>query len=501
MNKANKKTDKLYSYLVDLIVILIALVANIILYTVGNIIGLDYYYYDEYDYSLSGTTDELFKDAIAEGKTVKISFCMAESDVKNHSTGSEVYQTAKNFEERYPEFIELDYINIITRQDKDGNLVNLSKYKTDMLGNETPIYKSSIIFECGENYRVITDNYTATGYSSFYNLDSSMYITSYNGEEVMASMISWVAADEHKTAYFTMHHGETADIAFTNLLSCAGYYVEVIDLRKQAIPEDADLLVISNPTSDFEAAREGSDLYTEIDRLKAYVERGGKLYVALDPYVKTLTVLEGFLAEYGIRFSVSEAENGKKIRNMIKDSRNAITADGFTLIAEYAESDIAGAISSKTAKYSDGSVIVREVSALELSENAKPILVSSSASVLEAGGKTVSSVGGYCIAACAEVVGESGNTAKLFVIPSVYLGVSDALVSREYSNKDFIYSLFENLFGNENMPYGCRAIMYNSQTLENLTMGTARIYTVIVMLIPAAIAITGAVILIKRKNR
>jgi hypothetical protein len=151
---------------------MIALIANIILYTVGNIIGLDYHYYDKYDYSLSGTTDEVFRDAIADGKKVKISFCMAESDVKNHSTGSEVYQTAKNFAERYPEFIELDYINIITRQDKDGNLINLSKYKTDMLGNETRIYKTSIIFECGENYKVLTDTQTATGYSSFYNLDS-----------------------------------------------------------------------------------------------------------------------------------------------------------------------------------------------------------------------------------------------------------------------------------------------------------------------------------------
>lgn len=501
MNKSNKKADKLYSHLVDLIVIMIALVANIILYTVGNIIGLDYYYYDEYDYSLSGTTDAVFGDAIAEGKKVKISFCMAEGDVKNHSTGSEVYQTAKNFAERYPEFIELDYINIITRQDKDGNLINLSKYKTDMLGNETRIYKTSIIFECGENYKVLTDTQTATGYSSFYNLDSSMYITSYNGEEVMASMISWVTKEEHKKAYFTMHHGETADIAFTNLLSCAGYYVDVLDLRKQSVPDDADLLIISNPTSDFEAAREGSNLYTEIDRLKAYVERGGNLYVALDPYVKTLTVLEGFLADCGIRFSSSESANGKKIRNMIRDSQNAITVDGFTLIAEYAGGDIAGAISSKVSSYSDGGVIVREISALELSGNAKPILISSSASVLEAGGKTVSSTGGYCMAACSEVVGESGNTAKVFVIPSVYLAVSDALVSREYSNKDFIYSVFENLFGDKNLPYGCRAVMYNTQVLENLTMGTARVYTVLVMLIPVAIAITGSVILIKRKNR
>jgi hypothetical protein len=86
--------------------------------------------------------------------------------------------------------------------------------------------------ESGKNYRVITDVYSTGGYADFYTLDKEGYATSYNGEEVMAAMINWVLSEEHKTAYFTQYHGEIVDIAFSNLLACAGYYIDVVDLRK-----------------------------------------------------------------------------------------------------------------------------------------------------------------------------------------------------------------------------------------------------------------------------
>lgn len=494
-------SDRTSSAVVTALVIATVLILNAVLFALVETFGWYAYSADKTDYSLSGSADLLFADAIADGKKVKISFCMPESDVASHSTGSDVYQTAKKFAERYAGFIELDYINIITKQNKDGELVNLSKYKTDKYGNETPIYKTSIIFECGGEYRVLTDTYTSTGFAPFFTLNSSRAITSYNGEEVMAAMVLWVLNGEHKHAYFTQYHGETVDTAFSNLLSCAGYYVDVIDLRKSEVPDDADLVIISNPRSDFEAAREGSGIRAEIDRLKTYAERGGNLYVALDPYVKKLSVLEGFIAEYGITLSATVTDGGTSVRNIVKDTYNAITADGFTLVMNYADGSLAETVEETVRKYSDGDVIVREAAALELTGNARPLLEASSASVLEADGSTVSRAGSYCVAAYSELTSESGGVSKIFVIPSVYVAVSDALVSRGYSNKDFMYSLFENLYGAEGMPYGCKAILYSTSTLENLKMGTARIYTAVFMLIPAAIAVTGAAVIIKRKNR
>ena len=120
--------------------------------------------------------------------------------------------------------------------------------------------------------------------------------------------------------------------------------------------------------------------------------------------------------------------------------------------------------------------------------------------MLEADGKTVSRAGSYCVAAYSESAAE-GGVAKIFVIPSIYLAVSDSLIANGYSNKDFVYSLLEDFYGAENMPYGCKAFIYDNQVLENLTMGTARAYMTVVLMIPACIAVLGTVIIIKRKNR
>ena len=329
------------------------------------------------------------------------------------------------------------------------------------------------------------------------------YISNYttpNGEEIIASMVSWVTVDEHKKAYFTQRHGEQVDSSFVNLLLCAGYDMDVLDLRKNPIPDDASLLIISNPTSDFEASKDGS-VYTETDKLRAYLERGGNLFVSLDPYAKTLTVLEDFLLQHGIGFSSTVDSSGKKIRNIVKDSQNAITSDGFTLVCDFAKGEVAKSISDRISDNSGGGVLIKDVSALEITGNAKPILVSSGTSVLEAGGRVVSDSGEYNIAAFSEKATDSGAVSRIFVIPSIYLSVSDSLNSDGYSNKDFIYSLFEELFWDKTMPYGCTPISYSTQILQNLTMGTARLYTAIALLIPAAIALVGTVVLVRRKNR
>lgn len=491
--------EKLSTSMISTLVIASVIVFNIILYVLVEAFSLYLYGKEEPDFTLSGAMDEVFVSAKEEKKKVKISFCSAEDTVKTDSVASYVYNTAKNYAERYSDVIELDYINIITRRNKNGELVDLSKFTKDMQGNDAYIKESSVIFECGNNYRVLTDLATTSGYVDFFTLNEEGYVTSYNGEEVMAGMICWVLADEHKKAYFTEKHGEVADVSLSNLLASAGYFVDIIDLRRNEVPADADLLIISNPTADFEMAAPGTGVRSEIERIETYLERGGNLFVSIDPYVKKLTVLESFLSKWGIGFSTSDTKRGE-VKNIIKDPYNAITTDGFTVIAEYADSPLANLMREKTESVSDGGIILSTVSALEISGDAKPLLYSSSSAELYANGEPVNSDGTYCISAYSERDVESGK-ATVFVIPSVYLAVSDTLVSRGYSNKEFLYALFDEFYGAENMPYGCRAILLDTTTLENLKLGTAKIYTAIIMAVPVAIAIVGAVIIIKRKHR
>ncbi len=478
------------------------LAVNVLLFVIVNAFGLYLYEIPRDDLSISGNTDELFEDAVLREEKIKISFLMTKEQIVQHVNGSYVHETALNFKARYPELVELEYINILTQRDSSGKLVDLGKYKTDMRGDPQDVLKTSVIFECGNNQRVLTDAYTSDGFAGFYTMDSSGKATSYNGEEVMAGMMAWVLSNEHKTVYFTQHHGETADVALSNLLVCAGYYVDTIDLRNERVPDDAELVFISNPRTDFERAAEDSGIITEIERLENYLKRGGNLYVTLDPYVKELPVLEAFLAEYGIAFSSTELDNGRIAHNIVKDSVSAITVDGFTLVTEYTDDPLSASIAEKVNKYNDDAdVIIRDASHLTLTGNAKPLLKTSSSSVLQAGGTTVDSSGSYTVAAYSKLTPENGEgESTILVVPSIYLAVSDSLVSRGYSNKDFNYAVLEELFGAGKMPYGCRAVLTDTTTLQNLTMGTAKLYTALLMLVPVAVAVVGGIIIVRRKN-
>ena len=491
MNSAVKKN--LPSVLLTAVVIAAVVMINAIVFTLASTFGWYLYSQPVDDLSISDSGDQLFSEAMKLGKKVDVTFCMYEDELAAHPTGAFVLTTAKAFAEKYPQLITLNFVNIITKLDSDGNEYDVTKYQTDIQGNENKILKTSVIFECDDgNYRVLTDSYTATGFADFYTLDSSNSITSYNGEEMFASMVHWVLTPEHGTAYVVIGHGETSTLPMRSVLTSAGYYVKELDLKKGEIPEDAALLVISNPRNDFEQAAEGSALRTEIERMRTFAEKGGHFLITLDPVSRNLPVLEGFLGEFGIGFERTEGGD----RQTVKDPDNAITTDGFTLVATYADSPVADAVRTNA----DGGIIIRSVAAVSTTGNAKPLLISSGSSECYADGKITDSRGGYTVAAYSTVPHEDGE-ARMIFIPSVYIAAADAIITNGYSNKDFLYSVFDEYFEAGEMPYGCNSVVTATGLLENLTMGTIRIYTALIMAVPAALAVVGAVVIVRRKNR
>ena len=487
-------------------VVIIAMVVliNILAYTLTNAFGLYLYSPDVDDLSISGNTDELFANAILLGKKVTITFCYPEDQLEKHDTGSLVLTTARAFRERYPELVDLRFVNLLTKLDEDGNIVNFEKY---LDGGKNKLKQNSVIFEAGEgeewSCRVITDTATSAGFVDFYTLDSSANIVAYNGEEIIAAMISWVLHDDHPVAYFTQNHGESADVAFSNLLTCAGYYVEAINLRKSEIPKDAGMIIISNPTSDFELSVENAEVRGELNKIEDYLESGGKLYVALDPYVKELKNLEGLIKKWGITLSGEYNEHGVLVRDIVRENSNAITPDGYTFVATHAQNAVSDEIYSKVSKFGDDRVLISEVTSLKLDSSlgAHPLLISGSTSSTHAGGKVTDSEGGYAVAAYSVREEKDGKESVVFVIPTAYITSVDAFLSESYSNKDFLYSVLEVLFDSNSAPRGTNQVMYRSKILENLTMGTAKIYTAIILAIPVALAVIGTITIIRRKNR
>ncbi len=471
----------------------VIIAVNAVVYALSAIFGLYLYKADEPDFTLSDGPATVFAEAVESGDKVTILFCQTEEDLKNNDAGRYVYETACRMEEAFPSLIELEFVNVIINPDR------AQAYADEDAG----IYvgAGSVIFIHGDNYRVLTTVSGSMAYADFFTLDASGQVVAYNGEEVMTSMVLWVLADEHKHAYYTVGHSETADITMVNLLSCAGYYVETINLRTQEIPSDTGLLIISNPVQDFERSAVGSSVRSEIDRLESYMERGGNVLVMADPYmVSKLPVLGDFVADYGISFATEE-KDGSTVPQLVHDGVQSISTDGMKIIADFGTGTVASEIAERVRAGGDNRVLLPWSGALTLdSDLAEPLLVASGSATLSAGGDVSDREGGYVVAAYGERT-HLNTTSSVTVVPSVYLAIAEAMVSNGYANRDFIFALAETYGATQQIPYGCRTMPMTSTALEDLTLGTARILTAVLIAVPVILAVCGTVIVLRRKYR
>lgn len=121
-------------------------------------------------------------------------------------------------------------------------------------------------------------------------------------EESITNAILKLTRNDQKKIYFLIGHGERSlqDVGkdgFTNVKEALGkenYSVVDLNLLQQAqVPDDAALVVV--------AGSQKSLMKQEIESLRSYLERGGKLMVMLDPHRDG--GLREFLKSYGIQLS------------------------------------------------------------------------------------------------------------------------------------------------------------------------------------------------------
>ena len=126
-----------------------------------------------------------------------------------------------------------------------------------------------------------------------------------DGEQELTNALIKVVQGRQPKVYFTQGHGEkdttSAERTGFNGISAAltsdNFVVDKTVLAQQtSVPTDADVLVIAGPRTDF--------LQPEIDMLKAYLAKGGKLFIMLDPVIKSEApkpvLLQALLKEWGL---------------------------------------------------------------------------------------------------------------------------------------------------------------------------------------------------------
>ncbi len=124
-------------------------------------------------------------------------------------------------------------------------------------------------------------------------------------EQELTNALIKVIQGRQPKVYFSQGHGEKDTVsadrggynAIVTGLTSGNFLVDKIVLAQQgAVPDDADVLVVAGPKTDF--------LAPEIDALKTYLARGGKVLVMLDPVIKPdqpqPAALQALLKDWGI---------------------------------------------------------------------------------------------------------------------------------------------------------------------------------------------------------
>ena len=123
------------------------------------------------------------------------------------------------------------------------------------------------------------------------------YIEASRADEAFMSALMAVTDPTPTTAVFLTGRQEVDNLAYLHsLLEANGYYVKDVDITKEEIPEETNLIILAAPTIDY--------LPEEIDKIDRYLENGGALgkqmlYCASVRQGETPN-LDEFLAEYGI---------------------------------------------------------------------------------------------------------------------------------------------------------------------------------------------------------
>ena len=184
----------------------------------------------------------------------------------------------------------------------------------------------SLIVVSGENNVVLdaADLYEYD-YSDYYTTGSAN--VTFGGEKQITSAIYKLTAAEETHAYYTTNHGEQAlTSSLTEALEAQNITAQPLDLLTSTIPDDCDLLIINDPTSDF--ASDG--LVDEISQLQTYLENGGRVLLTTNGYDETPN-LDAVMAQFGLAREVGLVVEG--------DSSHALYGYPYSLFPDYGTTD------------------------------------------------------------------------------------------------------------------------------------------------------------------
>lgn len=360
----------------------------------------------------------------------------------------------------------------------------------------------------------------------FYVADQDGSLYGYNGELVFMSAILAMSNDTVPTVYFTVGHGELSFTGETSVdhftaegalrggllhadafeliwLFCeSGFTVKPLNLLTQDVPEDARMIVINEPQSDFHD--------DEIYKLNTYLRNEGAVF-AFTPYNAELKGLfASFEQNYGVTVKPSATpvtDDSTKFDNM----PNTLLASVSSHDSSFATKQYFGALkgyASAKARFNDtGALTINPEfmkttgyqSGMAETRFTYPLLESSSNAVFN-GTKGTSFL--MSITAIEKFRQESGDSAfsYLVVCPSGEFASNDYLLSTSAPNKNMILSLVQSTSSVQtpvNLDY--KTFMQYELDITDRQAQTAT--ALLATILPICAVVCGVVVIVRRKHK
>ncbi len=213
--------------------------------------------------------------------------------------GEELYGPTRELLDRYQSASKHIHVRTVDPEKNRAEAAQLvSKYQVN---------SSSVVFDTGKDRRVIETVDLADYDYSGMQMGQPRKITGFKGEQRFTGAILELVESKKPKILFTSGHGELPldDAQGERGLGKAQQLLgrdnlateEWPTLGKSAVPDGTDLVVIAGPTSAFGKP--------ELDMLSAYLNRGGRLLVLVDPTVAgeklASTGLTEWLAGWGVK--------------------------------------------------------------------------------------------------------------------------------------------------------------------------------------------------------
>lgn len=326
-------------------------------------------------------------------------------------------------------------------------------------------------------------------YASYYATGS--YDAQFAGESEITRAIDFVTTKDLSKVYFLTGHGEAAlNGTFSGGMRALNLETEALTLLTvDAVPEDADCLMILNPQSDLTAA--------ERDVLLAYLDNGGKLLLFTDCETDaSWENLQAVVRRFGMGIQtgiVIEGDAGMSLANypyyLLPDMggheiTQPIRDGGYAVLSPFSGAIIAGA--------PDG---VTVTALLESSERA---FAKSSGTAADTTQKEAGDIGGpFTLAAAAQ---DTNTGAQLVWCAGSMLLDEEVNAISAGANEDFFLNALAWMCGHES------AVSIHPKQLDGqlltVTQRTGSTLTVLLcFVIPAAILAAGLAVTMQRRRR